>query len=225
MLLHMFASQNGGTRLAMHEGEVPIDLPLVGLLVADQFPRLADLPILPVRSTGTVNAIFRLGDDLYARLPRMRDLGRRSAPGVAVAPLSHRSARRCPFRCRWRWVGRTTRTPSPGPSTSGSKAVRTRMIWSMMSAAPPRTWLSSCRELRRIDTNGAPRCRTPAAPRTRCDHPRDDWLGRRRHRQRCRLGGLGPGFGGTSVGRDTGVDPHRSAAARTCWSATAASAR
>jgi aminoglycoside phosphotransferase (APT) family kinase protein len=55
----------------MHEGEVEIDAALVGRLVADQFPDLADRPIAAVRSTGTVNAIYRLGEDLYARFPRM----------------------------------------------------------------------------------------------------------------------------------------------------------
>jgi aminoglycoside phosphotransferase (APT) family kinase protein len=42
-------------------------------LIAVQFPRWADLPIRAVRSTGTVNYIYRLGDHLYARLPRMRE--------------------------------------------------------------------------------------------------------------------------------------------------------
>lgn len=57
----------------MHEGEVDIDAELVGRLIADQFPQLAHLPIRAVRSTGTVNAIYRLGDNLYVRLPRMRE--------------------------------------------------------------------------------------------------------------------------------------------------------
>jgi aminoglycoside phosphotransferase (APT) family kinase protein len=55
----------------MHEGEVETDPALVGRLVAAQFPELAELPVRAVRSTGTVNAIYRLGDDLCARLPRM----------------------------------------------------------------------------------------------------------------------------------------------------------
>jgi hypothetical protein len=54
----------------MHAGEVHIDAALVGRLIAEQFPRWADLPIRAVRSTGTVNAIYRLGDHLCARLPR-----------------------------------------------------------------------------------------------------------------------------------------------------------
>jgi len=55
----------------MHDGEVEIDAGLVGRLVASQFPELAGLPVRAVRSTGTVNAVYRLGDRLYARLPRM----------------------------------------------------------------------------------------------------------------------------------------------------------
>lgn len=57
--------------LKMHDGEVDIDAGLVGELVATQFPHLADLPIKAVRSTGTVNAIYRIGDHLCARLPRL----------------------------------------------------------------------------------------------------------------------------------------------------------
>jgi aminoglycoside phosphotransferase (APT) family kinase protein len=56
----------------MHDGEVDIDAGLVGRLVADQFPQLTGLPISAVQSTGTVNAIYRLGDHLYARLPRVQ---------------------------------------------------------------------------------------------------------------------------------------------------------
>jgi aminoglycoside phosphotransferase (APT) family kinase protein len=55
----------------MHDGEADIDAGLVRRLVAGQFPALAGLPVTAFRSTGTVNAIYRLGDGLYARLPRM----------------------------------------------------------------------------------------------------------------------------------------------------------
>src|SRR5262249_60407636 len=60
------------TRMKMHDGEVGIDAGLVRRLVAVQFPRLAGLPVSAVRPTGTVNAIYRLGDDLCARLPRLQ---------------------------------------------------------------------------------------------------------------------------------------------------------
>jgi aminoglycoside phosphotransferase (APT) family kinase protein len=56
----------------MHEGEVDIDVELVRDLLATQFPQWSDLPLGPVPSTGTVNAIYRLGDDLCVRLPRVQ---------------------------------------------------------------------------------------------------------------------------------------------------------
>jgi aminoglycoside phosphotransferase (APT) family kinase protein len=47
-----------------------IDTALVRRLLRGQFPDWADRPISPVASGGTVNAVFRLGDDLTVRLPR-----------------------------------------------------------------------------------------------------------------------------------------------------------
>jgi aminoglycoside phosphotransferase (APT) family kinase protein len=58
--------------MKMHDDEAEIDAELVRRLVAAQFPRLAGLPVTPFRSTGTVNAIYRLGDHLCARLPRVQ---------------------------------------------------------------------------------------------------------------------------------------------------------
>src|SRR5690606_11970612 len=58
-------------RMKMHEGEVDINRTVVQRLIAEQFPKLAHLPLREVQSTGTVNAIYRLGDDLCVRLPRM----------------------------------------------------------------------------------------------------------------------------------------------------------
>src|SRR3954447_21410842 len=61
----------GRAAVTLHEGELPIDAALVARLLADQFPELAGRPLREVHSTGTVNAIYRIGDDLYARLPRL----------------------------------------------------------------------------------------------------------------------------------------------------------
>jgi aminoglycoside phosphotransferase (APT) family kinase protein len=55
----------------MHADEVDTDPPLVRRLLADQFPHWADLSIDPVESSGTDNAIYRLGDDMAVRLPRI----------------------------------------------------------------------------------------------------------------------------------------------------------
>ncbi len=76
--------------MKMHDDEADIDAELVRRLVASQFPRLAGLPVTPFRSTGTVNAIYRLGDHLYARLPRVarwaRDLEAESHWLPSLAP-------------------------------------------------------------------------------------------------------------------------------------------
>ena len=55
----------------MHADEVDIDESLVRRLLVAQFPQWAELPITPVLSSGTDNAMYRLGDDLAVRLPRI----------------------------------------------------------------------------------------------------------------------------------------------------------
>jgi aminoglycoside phosphotransferase (APT) family kinase protein len=55
----------------MHADEVDTDPSLVKRLLADQFPQWADLPIERVESSGTDNAIYRIGDHMTARLPRV----------------------------------------------------------------------------------------------------------------------------------------------------------
>jgi aminoglycoside phosphotransferase (APT) family kinase protein len=55
----------------MHADQVDTDPGLVRRLLAGQFPRWADLPVVPVRSWGTDHDIYRLGDDLAVRLPKI----------------------------------------------------------------------------------------------------------------------------------------------------------
>jgi aminoglycoside phosphotransferase (APT) family kinase protein len=55
----------------MHADEIETDVALVRRLLAGQFPQWADLPIDPVASYGTDHHIYRLGDHLAARLPRI----------------------------------------------------------------------------------------------------------------------------------------------------------
>lgn len=51
--------------------EIEIDVALVKRLIAAQFPQWADHRIQPVESAGTDNAIYRLGEDMGVRLPRV----------------------------------------------------------------------------------------------------------------------------------------------------------
>lgn len=80
--------------LRMRSDEVETDAPLVRRLVAGRFPQWAGLPVRRLRSSGTENAMFRLGADLVVRLPRY--------PG-AVGGVAHeqrrlpRPAPRLPF--------------------------------------------------------------------------------------------------------------------------------
>ncbi len=55
----------------MHEDEIVVDDGTVRSLLEDQFPDWADLPLLRMADSGTDNAIYRLGDHLGMRLPRI----------------------------------------------------------------------------------------------------------------------------------------------------------
>jgi aminoglycoside phosphotransferase (APT) family kinase protein len=55
----------------MHDDEVEVDEALLRRLLRAQFPDLAEEPLRIVEPWGTDNAIWRVGDDLVARLPRI----------------------------------------------------------------------------------------------------------------------------------------------------------
>jgi aminoglycoside phosphotransferase (APT) family kinase protein len=59
------------TRSRMHADEIETDAALVRRLLARQFPQWADLPATLVPSYGTDHDVYRLGDRLAVRLPRI----------------------------------------------------------------------------------------------------------------------------------------------------------
>jgi aminoglycoside phosphotransferase (APT) family kinase protein len=59
------------TSQKMHADEIDISADVVATLITEQFPQWADLPLRRVPSTGTVNALYRLGDELVVRLCRV----------------------------------------------------------------------------------------------------------------------------------------------------------
>jgi aminoglycoside phosphotransferase (APT) family kinase protein len=75
----------------MHEDEVGVTADLVRRLVADQFPQWAELSVEPVASSGTDNALFRLGAELVARFPRIHwavdDVAKEQRWLPRIAPL------------------------------------------------------------------------------------------------------------------------------------------
>jgi aminoglycoside phosphotransferase (APT) family kinase protein len=56
----------------MHKDEVLVDDDTVRALLRDQFPHWADKRLARIVDSGTDNAIYRLGDDLGVRLPRIQ---------------------------------------------------------------------------------------------------------------------------------------------------------
>lgn len=55
----------------VHENEIPISVELVRTLVEAQFPEHADLSIEALPPVGTDNRLFRLGEELVVRMPRI----------------------------------------------------------------------------------------------------------------------------------------------------------
>jgi aminoglycoside phosphotransferase (APT) family kinase protein len=57
----------------MHPGQLSVSPVAVRTLVAEQFPQWQHLQVEAVSSPGTVNAIFRIGDQFVARFPLISD--------------------------------------------------------------------------------------------------------------------------------------------------------
>lgn len=140
----------------MHRDEVDTSAALVGRLLAEQFPQWANLPITPVASAGTDNALYRLGDALAVRLPRIHwAVGQadkedtwlpRLAPALPLAVpavLAH-GAPGAGYPYSWavyRWLG-------------GDNAAESPPADSVAAAAELAGFL---RALQQIDTTGGPR--------------------------------------------------------------------
>ena len=80
------------TARKMHADEIETDLGLVRRLLAAQFPHWAELAIAPVASSGTDNAIYRLGEDMAVRMPRIIWAARQPASRCSRA-RPHRQTR------------------------------------------------------------------------------------------------------------------------------------
>jgi aminoglycoside phosphotransferase (APT) family kinase protein len=140
----------------MHADEVDINVGLVERLLAEQFPQWSDLPVTRVRSTGTVNAIFRVGDDYCARLPRKESWSKDLEDECHWLPKLASSL--------------SLRVPEPvAPGTPGSGYPFSWAIYRWIDGTPyadelvddeERAATDLARfvaELRRIDSSGAPK--------------------------------------------------------------------
>jgi aminoglycoside phosphotransferase (APT) family kinase protein len=108
----------------MHANQLTVSFEMVRELVDEQFPQWRSLPIRSIASKGTVNAIFRIGDQFAARFPLvLRDVGttrlRLESEAEAAGKL----------------VGRT-RFPTPRPVALGEPGAGYPLPWSVQTWLP-----------------------------------------------------------------------------------------
>lgn len=148
----------------LHADEFDTDAALVRRLLATQFPDWAELPITPVDSSGTDNALYRLGDELVVRLPRIE-----GATGQ--------------IEKEFRWLPRLAPhlpLPIPEPLAVGEPGAGYPWRWSVYSwldgelaafegLADPvqagRDLAQFIAALQRVETTGGPRAGQPNASR------------------------------------------------------------
>jgi aminoglycoside phosphotransferase (APT) family kinase protein len=107
----------------MHENQLAINEATVRRLVARQFPEWNDLEVRGVATAGTVNAIFRIGEDLAARFAlRTQDPAEARADLVAEAAAA-------------RDLAAASSVPTPEPVAIGEPGEGYPLPWSVQ------TWL------------------------------------------------------------------------------------
>lgn len=110
--------------VTMHAGQLTVSAATVRALVGEQFPEWRDLPIIRIAGSGTVNAIFRIGERFAARFPLRPgdvDSTRRQLRAEAAAA---------------RELAGCTRFPTPEPIALGEPGDGYPMPWSVQ------TWLT-----------------------------------------------------------------------------------
>ncbi|WP_405901498.1 aminoglycoside phosphotransferase family protein [Streptomyces sp. NBC_00727] len=110
--------------MTMHADQLDLSTGTVAALIRDQFPQWSGEAVRPLASTGTVNAIFRIGDTLSARFP-LRPAG----TGEALAALE-REARAAAE------LAAVSRFPVPEPVALGRPGAGYPMPWSVQTWLP-----------------------------------------------------------------------------------------
>ena len=110
--------------MTMHPGQLTVTAEMARALVDSQFPQWRDRPVRQVDTEGTVNAIFRVGDELAARFPLEPD-----DPGTTRRSLAKEAAAA-------RELSGRTRFPVPEPVALGEPGHGYPLPWSVQ------TWLT-----------------------------------------------------------------------------------
>ncbi len=107
----------------MHDDQVDVTEQTVAALVREQFPQWRDQEVRLLESSGTVNAVFRIGEGLSARFPlRLTGADAQRAVLEREAAACEEFARAAPF-------------PAPRPVALGEPGAGYPMPWSVQ------TWL------------------------------------------------------------------------------------
>ncbi|MCC9705107.1 aminoglycoside phosphotransferase family protein [Streptomyces sp. MNU76] len=110
--------------MTMHVDQVDVATETVEALIREQFPRWSGRAIRRVPSTGTVNAIFRIGADLSARLPL-----RPADPAEALAVLEREALASAE-------LAGVSPFPVPKPVALGEPGAGYPMPWSVQTWLP-----------------------------------------------------------------------------------------
>jgi aminoglycoside phosphotransferase (APT) family kinase protein len=166
--------------MRMHDDEVAVDAALVRRLLRSQMPDLADLDLRMVEPWGTDNAVWRLGDELVVRLPRIH---------WAVGQVD-RDARWLPV------LAPHLSVPVPAPVATGRPGEGFPHPWAVHRWLPgvgadlaplddpdgfAQDLARVVRELRSIPTGGAPAARNRARPPHEYDTDTRRVIARARH--------------------------------------------
>src|SRR4051812_33611831 len=108
----------------MHDDQVDVTTDIVATLIQEQFPQWSGKAIRLQSSTGTVNAVFRIGNDLSARFPlRPAD----AAETLAVLEQEAQASAE---------LAQMSRFPAPKPVALGKPGAGYPMPWSVQTWLP-----------------------------------------------------------------------------------------
>ncbi|MFF0226364.1 aminoglycoside phosphotransferase family protein [Streptomyces sp. NPDC004629] len=108
----------------MHDDQVDVTTEIVATLIQEQFPQWSGKAIRLLSSTGTVHAIFRIGEDLSARFPlRLTD----AAEVLAVLEREAQASAE---------LAQVSRFPVPEPVALGKPGAGYPMPWSVQTWLP-----------------------------------------------------------------------------------------
>ncbi|ACU74012.1 aminoglycoside phosphotransferase [Catenulispora acidiphila DSM 44928] len=111
----------------MHDDQLTVSEDIVRGLVDEQFPQWRELPVTQLASQGTVNAIFRIGDRLAARLPL------KPGPPATIRRELEAEAEAS------RELAGSTRFPTPEPVALGEPGAGYPAPWSVQTWLPGAT--------------------------------------------------------------------------------------